>query len=973
MSEFAPDGMLGVHAMLAFNDPHLQPGVAYVHVVQSPDLGAPVTALRISRAVVHSTAIDTHPLTWVDEGSSVALTTPFVLDEGQRALGRGPLGVRLQAARVVGAGSAVLLESLAEVPFSGLVADQRTRVDLPAIAAGARVDAVRVTGPALITAGFGFPASYPDTVPWRFIALPVEGDHLHYGKVERQIPPNDDVRAGATQRADRWDAADTLAAIDLPARTGDEEVARLWESGAADRVRELAEHLADGRPDVFEEMNDQKLVPTAGGMKLSAINELLLGTALDPALARYAGFAFADPDAQQRADEGDLILYRIDGVWDVNITTFSPLLSGILSAFAVPAGTPTPLSIGGGNDRRSAELPPEIRGTLVHLQAQTAVVWRAEPLRPAEPLLTLAPASGWLPDPSGTPVRMVHLALDGLAPPGVLAATRSSSNQAGVLLNPLRPGGSHAPLVVEAIGTVAGHGELTDSRAPGANLRYRVAARDLFGRWSDWSSAQVAELPIPAPPRPLLTVFVEDDTPAALAAAKRGPFRRSVRAAVIVPDPTGMAAGSLPLHHLEFEWGNPNETANSEQVNATDTEVVQAVRGPELNPAETGSLTVSAVWVDAKGTRSEQAALTLEVRDTRPPEPPVLTPSSPWTARPGADNIARATISWAGQGETRVYVAGEGPIVEYLGVKASAITGASDVLARAVALHNAVTYVPRALFRLAASLSPNVGTYVHDLSGDLRTLTVFRIVTVSSAGVESEFEASPATVRAVPWDRTAPTPRVHVHQATSDGDAAELTITVARRNDPAVEYRLRRGTSVTDPRRMPVVASGPIAAPPPAIGSELPEQTVVTTAKWAGLHAWTRYSWVAEVRCAEYSPELTAPWSPMSAPASMMVVPPDPPKPPGNLNVAQRGLEFAINEEVVLGSTYEYRLEAWARFDAREAVLIAGGLLPNFASNEGPGKYLVLLDETMLTATDFTIRILDPLGRVGTATVRMKP
>ncbi|MEZ4432596.1 MAG: hypothetical protein R3F65_09295 [bacterium] len=193
-----------------------------------------------------------------------------------------------------------------------------------------------------------------------------------------------------------------------------------------------------------------------------------------------------------------------------------------------------------------------------------------------------------------------------------------------------------------------------------------------------------------------------------------------------------------------------------------------------------------------------------------------------------------------------------------------------------------------------------------------------------------------------------------------------------------MRWRLRRSFATSDdPRAMPIVASGDI--PPPAGDAA---QIVAITDPGPGappspvlpLRPWTRTSWRVEVQADTPAAALgtRAPpgeWSPASAAADHMYIPPPPTAPTDvaiDATADATALRWKHPEALTRGGRGGYRFEIYRRPpDGREervATLLADD--PTVATGAGAARVFRYTDTAAAVAgTTWRVIVIDPAGR----------
>ncbi|WP_154402262.1 hypothetical protein [Ornithinimicrobium cavernae] len=843
------------------------------------------------------------------------------------------------------------------------------------------------------------PARAPAGEPWRTLPLPC-------GPGARYAGPGDGWDRGLARA---HDAAPTRfgmheqplapgpAACD-PVGAGDELV-RVEHLGHAlkDELDRLVNDTSASQQELSEVASVTGLGDGSGTSDRSLLTTLLQAT-LDPGAARWLPFADIDPDLEER-DREMVVLYLVSAA-------FSPDLEAIAK-------------LGLTSSLPSAEDPAEVIARLAKIADESwdggdrvgrgmqldmvLVAPAGVPLDvPRAPSVAVSWDGSWQSVPPPAASRRLTADLDRLVPGAALASavaqpdgtdpdSRHLKDSVGrlVLLGPSQP----------ATATTATQGRLTDRGVTEEDGAWQIAQADWFGRWSGWTRTPYAAGSRPRPPRPV--VMLATTGPTVPVPVPTGPLAGTVRIEVPVPPASGLPPGASLLDQLELtvSVSSGGSTVSLHPV-AADA-VVVPVAGPLLMPTTSGTATVTARWLDTAGVASEVSEpRTATLHDPRAPAPVVLPATLTYTARPDATGWAQTTLSWPaqpGQASFRVFLADESTLRSKLeevaaGTLAPGDAGQAPSVAQAQALLDDLDAAPGAPERGAAwethrtilprrwflqltadpvPASPTT-TFRHQVSGSLTVLVLYRVVAVSTASVESDFRTAPILPRAVPNVLAPPTPAIRVAPTTTDtGDLqASLTVTVPAGPTPAARWRLRRATATTEAALMQVVAQGTVPpAPPGATGDQVFE--VIDTGAAPGLartslSGWVRYAWRVEVA----GPDLPGggppgEWSAPSAPASALVMPPDPPAAVTGLTAARDAagvhVQFLHAGPLSPGASTGYVLDVYRRRPG-EAMRLATSV-PGLAAGPGGVFDVVDPDPAVPAGTAYRVVMTDPIGR----------
>ncbi len=514
---------------------------------------------------------------------------------------------------------------------------------------------------------------------------------------------------------------------------------------------------------------------------------------------------------------------------------------------------------------------------------------------------------------------------------------------------------------------------LTDRQIPAADAghtNWQLAEMDAFGRWSDWTNAVVPAIDRPLPPAPVLQVRYA--MPSGIGA---GPLSGTFEIVVEVPDLAGLSPGGQPVQTLEFKmsWGNFARAVAPGNLTTID------IPGPELQPAETKSVTLSAVFVDLDGRRSPPSApLARPIADPRPPVSVVIPRTLRLTGRRDANGLAHAELTWptqAGQAGYRIFFASEAalraalarpdlpapdrPHAATLLAALKAVTTRAD---RAGLIVDQKDLFPRKAFELLTAEPVSGGRFVHALSGSLADVAFYRIVAVGSQGVECDFANSALAAVGVPDDRHSAVPILN-----SIPNRAGVVISIPAGPEPVAEYRIRRTRiGLSDPRSLRIVSTGNVPLP---AAPGLPQSF-----EWldAEQPEFVRVTYVAEVRYArEPGTAIDREWSGPSNPITWVSLPPSAPPviPQGQISLQRVGQLATLRIVGVrppdwdrIGAT---RLEAYRQLNDGTSELLADQNLPVGL----PGQEVVLTDPNTLGVKEYHLVLVDPIGRASKSSV----
>ncbi|WP_188946470.1 hypothetical protein, partial [Polymorphobacter multimanifer] len=572
-----------------------------------------------------------------------------------------------------------------------------------------------------------------------------------------------------------------------------------------------------------------------------------------------------------------------------------------------------------------------------------------------------------------------------LLPGGLLAFARLGG-PAPQSLHEKAADGTAMPLIAAELPDAAapGQGELFDRMAPADPVQYRVAQSDWAGRWSEWRQAQAPVAERPAPPRPVPELFYTQ--PAVNGVGPVGSLPGKVSIRLDVPRPSQLAPGSLAITTLEFTLDGTTETmpvGNSSRLEFSR-------KGPPLPRGGQGVTTLTARWKDSADRFSQPCPPTeRRIFDPRPPLGLTIAEDLAYGSRPDVTGKSRIALAWkptTGQATTRLYQSDETTLIRTLEKRGghdallARIAAAADAPARAALFVKHKALFGRGQFGLINPDGFTGTTFEHRVSGSLRVLLFYRILPVSTAGVEADFATSALIPYAIP-NSGPPAPPMLVVRPVRDGSVLRpaVAISVPQGGVAAREFRLRRSPSESrDPLRMPIVHQGPVPPLPANAGPEA-RQEVPSFFDTGGsiepfntpLQMWSRYSWAAEVRGGPEPGGTTAgEWSDASAAVSLALVPDGPPAPPGagRLEAAAPGttrLSFAHAEPLQGGALGSYSIDLFrAHPDAPlEFAASVGADAARTPDPAGGFRFAFTLAEVLPPGTRLVAMVIDPAGR----------
>lgn len=978
MSSQAPAWAMAAQAVQASDQTHLRTGL-HLRVMTSPLLGLPVTPFRIlSHAVDTNTLRD--DIVWTDAAPfPQRLTPPFDVTAERSAIGWLPSPADatccwLELDADVPAGEELRVSAM--VSTSRGVRAVATRSSRPHQVWASAVQHIVIEGRGTVNGVRWLPAALDSDSLVKLMGLPVARPHPRYAALDGGVLlAAARVARGAPQRRALYDTTGAPSPSDSPVLTVPGEVARvgaLADVLRPDLLRLIDEPIFD--PWLLGTTDD--LVDERGvaiGTSTSNCIDAVLNSTIDHGLARWLGFL--DNDILSSGEDNEIAARAVTAVFAPNWTEL--LTSGLLASLspdAVVSDLAALRTIYPDFDALG-DLEGTVDGPFLDVGVLAAYSTRHW-IDPPPPLsivsvtdrptrtsdVEVSAISAWVPRLAPDAARSTRLAVHDLVPSAALAFARDDLAGIGpVGLNePSGAAGFHQPLVAGSATTFtapddttggASVGTVGERSCPAGAVRYHIAQADWFGRWSNWSSVELAAGVRPQPPVPVVRVWA---TPPERPADTDddGPLAGDITATIPVPAPADLPPGANVLTILRFQVtdaAGATSTTNHAVADPTapPEHLMITVPGPPLSRGASTIATISAHWVDASGARSAPSTdLVLTIWDPRPPAPVTIDPTLRYASRPDVTGRARVEVTWPAaspQERFRVYYADETTLRARLAGTAAAaellaaLDAAPDTATRAVAWTDHAPVLPRAAFTLITPQPlERTGSEMrleHAVSGSLKTLSLYRIVAVSGANVDVDFGTSPVVPYAVPNTLAPPQPHLAVRVLDpavtgATGYTAELTVTVPRGSRRAVEYRMRRSRlSSADPLLMPIVATGPLH--PPVDGADAHVEVVVdagpTRLEPGGeLAPWSEYTWRVEVR-GEPEPGGGPPgsWSQPSAPTGTGVVPLSDPPPPTIRSLRRSGSGLRIGVDVPTdvrgGSLGVHRLELYRQLpDDRE-------------------------------------------------------
>lgn len=1030
MSKLPPEWAMAGQALDSAGDPHLSPGVHF-RLATSPKLGLPLRPLAVYKINYGRSAERARlrsDITWTD-GYGRVLAVPFTLSPGMEAYGHLPVDsttrcIWFQVQASLKEGEALRVEALRNTDLGPAVLAARDRA--PFEIGVSYTQLIRVTGTGTVTGARwmdGKELSIGQDKPWRFLGLPVEHAARYEGLAGAAGKSDDRVKFGAPLR---------MGLHDEPNQPGPSSCTAIPEWMDLDRVSSLTPGLWPMLDRLLNDLSapQQDLRETqvlTSGLPSSTPGEALLsclgtvlGAALDPGLCRWLGFMDRDGFP---GTTGEVVLYLIRGYWAIDPSQLEPtqelpLLEAVPGARVPPTAPqdPTlPYSVPTKAVDRSTQLYE------FYLPVMTTV--GAPPLPPGSP--GMGPARNgegpWQPLTPPLAWRELIIPVRRVWPGACMAFARKDGSTYRAL-NDQTPNGRAAALLVAQPEDAdqPQTGELFDREAPETSVEYRAAQADWFGRWSGWGTLVAGAASRPLPPAPVLEAWYAK--PALPSPMHSLPLWGRLTVKVPVPPVDNLAPGSHLLNRLRITGdiqGSP-VTLEVPVPAASFVEVEVPCPTSAGQPLYVGrclsaQARLRAQWRNTAGLLgplSEERTLLLV--DPRPPESVVMDPSLRYSARPDATGKARVTLSWPVQGQQRryrVYVCDETRLVSAMEKRVAAggsgASAAQDFLdtwgaattpaLRAAAFTDRASLFDRELFEnltgeaLEVSGAATTLQYQHDLSGSLKVLTLYRVVSLSENNVESPFLDSPLVPFGVP--NSGPPPRPLLELVPEDeidpgsplpAGALRLRVQIIRGAQPAARYRLRRSSvSGEDVLRMPVAQEAAVPLPSGwestegAVTFEMDDTGAYVHEPGTMLRPWTRYYWRVELQ-APAEPGSTVPgqWSLPSAAVSGMIVP-APPQAPTlvSLTAVAGGQEvrWTHSEPLTGGAMGRYRFDVYRRTPGGREERI-GSVVPDAPAAEGGRDSLgqfFFIDATAVSGSAYRVVVHDPIGRMSPPSTAM--
>ncbi|GAB2860998.1 hypothetical protein GCM10027277_32050 [Pseudoduganella ginsengisoli] len=861
---------------------------------------------------------------------------------------------------------------------------------------------------------------------WEWWSLPVDPAPRY------TPPPNADSEAGhrvdraAVTRQPMYVAYTAASPASAPAAGGAEAAQRVAQ--VRPRIDQWLKTLLHDLSEATWDLRDQQAISNqAAGSQPGemgvGIETSLLASSIDPDLGHLLGLGDVDRDV--KAPDGSLVLYRIRGLfrWNSAAWTKAEAMSflGALRTGKADALAQFP-------ELEQFKIPPAEDIPYLDL-TQCAVAFAGYPPQGmAAPVIASCDDRGWLGTPPPPNVRRaLRLLAKGFQAPSVAAV--AAHDQYGertlhAFANGKRmafgsnaaPPGTPLPWIVTQPEDPAEAGEarMEDRNgAPGA-IDYRIARGDWFGRWSGWGKRTAPAKQRTAPMRPALLIFPSPpvfapppaDPPAGLLAG-------TIEIRIPLPNIAELPAGGAELTGLvllETFGANPAASAYYDLANLPNTPGNQAKleldpssapghpqqllvitrTGPALYPAQQIKVSYTARWRDVLNHESLNAyPANKTITDPRPPEAPVIIRPLTYTSRPDAMGHARAEFSFNGAPGVgyRVYTSTESTLQKALDGIDSGLADDLRNLAlindRAGLLVDHKNLFSWDHFEMITPEPLHAGAdgkvhFTHRVSAGLNVAVFYRVVAEGPNGGLSELSKSSMFAFGVPNVGGPGQPLVAVVNVPGKNPVEHgvtLRVRVPHGASAPKAWRLRRtSTAGADPLRMPTVLSGVLQ---PADLESTDEGHSFDIVAPQPLKPWVNYRFVVEVQGESppgADPVLVAgEWGDASGPVKLASVPKGAPPPVQHVSVSAAGGGLNITVTPPPAQTLQGTMMGNFRFDAWR---IEKGARPRKLdlpfSYDPVAQTWQAFDANAVPAgalTSVSVRVIDPLGRSGDATL----
>lgn len=914
----------------------------------------------------------------------------------------------------------------------GPVAIQTTTHE-PYVLANWTIPRVRVSGSGLVTGirwiDISRTKGHRDETFWELWSLPVEPAPRYTPTATAPIDGEKRVERAAVQKQPLYVAYNAATAASAPGATGVDALQRIGQvKGNLQHWLKVLLHdlsaptwdLKDSKP------IDKTTATSADGTMGLGIEKFLIVSSIDPDVGHYLGLG--DVDLDVKATPGSLVLYKIRGLyrWNKAAWTFSERLSflGGLRSDRVDAINQFP-------ELKTFGIEPVENGPFVDLHQIAVAVYGQPPQGMSAPIISPPDDRGWLSSSAPPDVRRaLRIIADGFQAPAVAAVAAHdqygdrtlhafpNGQRVEFKTNKIPPG-TPLPWVVSQPQdpSQSGQGRFEDRDAPESNVDYRIAKGDWFGRWSDWGkkTAPAKARTIPTPPTILIypapPVFAPPpvDPPAGLLSG-------TIELRIPMPNQAELPAGGATLAQLDlFETfgGNPVVSASyvlsslpitakiivdpSSDPAHPQTILVIKRTGPALLPSQSIKVSYKARWKDVLNHDSlDSFPAEKTIIDPRPPAAPVIIRPLDYTSRPDAMGHARVEFEFPGVDGVgyRVYASTETTLLKALETinpsLGNNILNTALINDRAGALvdhkelfswdhFELITREP--LYRDATSGKVK---FVHRLSAGLNVAVFYRVVAEGPHGGLSELSKSSMFAFGVPNVGGPGQPLISIVNVPNKNpvqDGVVVRVKVPHGASKPYAWRLRRtSTPGADPLRMPIILEGLLKpTPQPHIQNiaSTDEGDTFEIVASDPLKAWVNYRFVVEVQ-GESPPgstpaQVVGEWGDASAPTKLAVIPKDPPVAlqsvvvsavAGGLHIVLTPAAGLTLESTMMGN---FCFETWRLEKDQRPVKLDLVFIYNATSHSWSADHPVAVPAGGVTSV--SARVIDPLGRIGPATL----
>ncbi|MCY0995351.1 hypothetical protein OV203_49955 [Nannocystis sp. ILAH1] len=837
---------------------------------------------------------------------------------------------------------------------------------------------------------------------WQVWSLPVKPKARYHPTGNAESEAKDRVHRGGATRQPMYVAHTAMTPGTAPSAIPDDAFTRVDQvSGEIDRWLDLV--LNDTSVETWQ-VTDQQDVDGKDGNIRVPVEPFILAGAVDPDVGHWLGFG--DVDLKPPAGVGSLVFYRVRGVWRWRAKQWN---SAQQQSFAAAVRSDSKAVEASFPELKEFGLVPTEKGQFVDLHATAVAFVGTPPELPPAMTFDSAEDRGWLAEPPPPDVRRALRLLASEFRPHAVAALAATDVRGDRTLHaypkhgritigePLPPG-LPLPLVVSRpIDQGApGEGRFEERDAPEGAVFYRLAEGDWFGRWSPWRTLLAPAKPRTPPMRPVIEIYPQPPTVGS--PVQDGLLHCTITVRIPIPRTSELPPGGARLARLDlvetFE-GSPTTTvsyllaspapATIESLPPAPDMLLVVRDGPDLPRCGSKKVTYTARWIDELGLVSPDALPAQRtIVDPRPPPPPPVITELRWTARPDVEGHARVDLDFGSTIGTRyrVFVSNETLLLKALEQDGHHAARAEILAAEPGAPRAEKFKDHKALFgwdhfegltRQPIVAAATTTRFVHRVSGSLEVLTIYRVLGEGPSGALSEMSEADLVPFAVPNLGPPTRPQVSLVNAGLDPttDGVKLRVKVPRSKAVPKAWRLRRTSTPTrESLAMQVVDAGPVS------GAQVDgEGTSFDILAATPLKAWRVYKFAVEVQ-ADDPPGaptvgviLPGEWSEASAPATVSVIPPNPPAAAAAIAVQNvpGALQITLshpNADSLYGSPMGmHRFELWriepGQRPARREVTFTRGAADTWVGSD-PGE--------APAGTYVTVSIIDPAGRRSDAT-----